>query len=320
MDERAFIERKQESWNQLTQTIEKIRASGPGSLTREQLTSLGAAYRAVVSDLSFARSQGASERLICYLNEISGRAHGALYSAPKSRSSGVVSFLLREFPALFRATFRYTLVASLIFFIGWGISYFNADVRNSLVPAQIHRPAKGSENDSPLADIDPALISSFIMTNNIQVGIIAFAGGITAGFYTVYELMKNGLMIGAVVTKAAPVLGPVRFWSLILPHGVIELTAIFLCGGAGLMIGSAIIAPGNLRRADALRIAAMRALRLFAGAVALFAIAGTIEGFVTPSALPAQAKLAFAGLTAIALTLYLGFAGSKTAVDGKAQM
>jgi len=123
-------------------------------------------------------------------------------------------------------------------------------------------------------------------------------------------MLQNGLVIGAIATIAPRIMGHALFWSYILPHGVIELVAIFICGGAGLMIASAIIAPGNARRADAIRLVAGDALRLFAGAVMLFVIAALIEGFITPSVLPVWSKLIFAGLTAVALLLYFGFAGS----------
>lgn len=243
-----------------------------------------------------------------YLNELAGRAHGVVYVSKAARLNGIVGFVLRDFPDLFRRTIVYTLLAALIFFIGWTISATNPEVRDMMYPGKAMKPKSGS-GESPLGGIDPSLISSFIMVNNINVGIQAFAGGITVGVYTVYQLAQNGLVIGAVASKAAPVLGAARFWSLILPHGVIELMAIFICGGAGLMIGAAIIAPGNLRRVDSIRLAAGTALRLFGGAVLFFVIAGTIEGFITPSKLPLWSKLVFAGVTVLALILYLGLAG-----------
>lgn len=306
MDEGAFVEQKKESWEKLSEALDSVRLKGAKSLSREQLRSFGASYRALVSDLSFARTQGASEGLQTYLNELAGRAHGVVYAAKSTPLGGITSFVFRDFPALFRHTINYTLVAAMIFFVGWAISATSPEVRDSFVPQEVTKPAK---DESPLAGVDPSLLSSFIVTNNIKVGIMAFAGGITAGVYTIFELARNGLAIGAVATKAAPVMGQVRFWSYILPHGIIELTAIFICGGAGLMIGAAIIAPGNLRRRDSVRLAAAKALRLFAGAVLFFVVAGTIEGFITPSRLPAFFKLSFAGFTAIALLLYLGFAG-----------
>ena len=128
-------------------------------------------------------------------------------------------------------------------------------------------------------------------------------------------MVQNGVVLGVVATLFAPLMGQARFWSYILPHGIIELVAIFICGGAGFMIGSSIIAPGNLRRGDAIPLAAGQALRLFGGSLPLFVVAAIIEGFLTPSALPPWSKLTFAGVTAIGLVLYLGFAGSGERVE-----
>lgn len=312
MDERSFVEQKQESWKRLSETLDQIRDHGAKSVPSEQLQTLAAQYRAVVSDLSFVRTQGASDGLVRYLNELAGRAHGAVYASRSAKLSGAFNFLVREFPEIFRRTFNYTLVAALLFFLGWGLSATNPEIRDSAFPGTMQQPSRQSQTDSPLADSDPAFLSSFIVTNNIREGIMAFIGGITVGLFTIYVLLKNGVVIGAVASKANAVMGPVKFWSLILPHGVIELTAIFICGGAGLLIGAAIVAPGNLRRADAVRQAATKGIRLVAGALLFFVVAGTIEGFITPSRLPGWSKLVFAGVTAIALIIYLGFVGRRS--------
>lgn len=315
MDERAFVELKKPGWEELSQVLDEARARGAGKLTPEQLQSIGARYRAVVSDLSFARTQHASEGLIKYLNDLAGRAHGVVYLSRGANLRSIPAFFLGGFPALFRRTANYTLVAALIFAIGWAVSATSPEVCDLAFRGSIAKQASGGRNDSPLAGVDPSTLSSFIMTNNIYVGIRAFAGGVTAGIYTIYQLAENGLVIGAVATKAAPALGPVKLWSLLLPHGVIELMAIFVCGGGGLLIGAAIIAPGNLRRVDAVRIAAGDGLKLFAGAVVMFVIAGIIEGFVTPSQLPVWSKFAFAGLTAFGLLAYFGLVGTGAARD-----
>ena len=312
MDERSYIEQKQESWKRLSETIERVRKLGAKSLSGEQLKTLGAQYRAVVSDLSFVRSQGASDGLILHLNELAGRAHGVIYASKSAGLHGAVSFLFRDFPILFRSTFRYTFVAALIFFYGWMVtSYmvrFYPETQDKALMKQI---SSRDKDDVPSGIVNPASMSSFIMRNNITVGIYAFAGGITAGAFTVYTLYSNGKMIGKVASLAVPVMGAAQFWAYILPHGIIELMAIFMCGGAGLMMGSSLIAPGNIRRSDALRLSANKALKLFAGTLPLFIIAGTIEGFITPSVLPVWSKLVFSILTAIGLILYLGFAGSR---------
>lgn len=320
MDERSFVESRRQLWSELGASLDRMRTRGARSLSHDELRLLGSRYRAVVSDLSFARTQGASEGLVTYLNELAGRAHGVIYASKPARLRGIKTFVIADFPALFRATINYTLVAAVIFFVGWAASATNPEICDAVFPRKITAPPSTAKDANLLDYIDPAALSSFIMTNNITVGILAFAGGVTAGVYTIYQIAHNGLVIGAMATKAAPVLGQQRFWSLIVPHGVIELLAIFMCGGAGLMIGASMIAPGNLRRVDSVRIAAAIALRLFAGAVLFFVIAGIIEGFVTPSGLPARLKIAFGGLTAIGAAIYLGLAGrslNKPATGGR---
>ena len=311
MDERSFVESRRQLWEQLGASLDRVQIGGAKSLNHDELRLLGSRYRALVSDLSFARTHGGSEGLITYLNELAGRAHGIVYASKPARLRGIKTFVLGEFPAIFRRTINYTLAAATIFFIGWAASATNPEICDAVFPRKIAAPPGAAKHANPLDYVDPAALSSFIMTNNITVGILAFAGGVTAGVYTIYQLGQNGLVIGAMATKAAPVLGRERFWSLIVPHGIIELLSIFMCGGAGLMIGASIIAPGNLRRVDSIRVAAAAALRLFAGAVLFFVMAGIIEGFVTPSGLPARFKIAFGGLTAVGAAIYLGLAGRR---------
>lgn len=317
MDERAFVEQKKPSWEELSQALDQVQARGTKKLTRDQLSLIGARYRALVSDLSFARTQRASEGLTTYLNELAGRAHGVVYVSRGAKLRGIVSFFFKDFPALFRGTANYTIVAALIFGLGWAISATSPEMCDLVLPKQFSNMRKSSSSDDPWRGVDRSFLSSGITANNVKEGMRAFAGGITGGVYTVYQMAVNGLVIGAVATKAAPVMGPLRFWSMILPHGCIELMALFICGGAGLMLGASIIAPGNLRRVDSVRLAGSTALKLFAGAVMMFVIAGIIEGFVTPSQLPAWSKLAFAGVTAIALIAYFGLAGSGAVTDDR---
>ncbi len=144
------------------------------------------------------------------------------------------------------------------------------------------------------------------MTNNIQVAILAFAGGLTLGILTVYLLINNGIILGALAAIYYQHGHSYDFWAYIVPHGMIELTAIFIAGGAGLLMGYKILVPGVFSRAMQLRRQALRSVQLLLGTVPLFIIAGTIEGFITPSPIPLDAKYAVALLTVIALVTYIG--------------
>jgi uncharacterized membrane protein SpoIIM required for sporulation len=148
-------------------------------------------------------------------------------------------------------------------------------------------------------------ISSFIMTNNIRVTIMAVALGITMGLGTALVLISNGIMIGGLSGVATNENVDLLFWAVILPHGVLELTAIAIAGGAGLVLARALYAPGDLPRRDAIRLAGIEAVQLLVGVTLMLVIAGLIEGFITPQPIPPLLKLTFAMLTGIGMIIYL---------------
>ncbi|RKU35993.1 hypothetical protein C6495_04315 [Candidatus Poribacteria bacterium] len=153
------------------------------------------------------------------------------------------------------------------------------------------------------------LLSSFVITNNIRVAFLAFAAGIAFMLGSVYVLAFNGVYIGAVAGLSHVHGLSLALWSFVSPHGYIELTAIFIAGGAGLKMGYALIAPGLFTRKRALTEAAKTAVRLLGGCIALFLIAGVIEGFISPSELPPSVKIGIGAMTGVVLFQYLFRAG-----------
>ncbi len=153
--------------------------------------------------------------------------------------------------------------------------------------------------------------ASFIMSNNILVTMKAFAMGALLGIGAVYDLAFEGARLGSIFAacyKLNPPFGN-DLASFVVGHGVIELSCIFFCGGAGMMIGYAIVDPGNLTRAAALKKKGMEAVRIVIGCACFLVVAGTIEGFLSPSPLPAWVKIATGVTTGIAMYSYLFFAG-----------
>ena len=118
-------------------------------------------------------------------------------------------------------------------------------------------------------------------------------------------LFLNGALLGALTALVYLRGNPLTYWSLILPHGIIELTAIFISGAAGLLIAKHIILPGRYSRKDALIAGAKQAVSLMSGVVIMLVIAGLIEGFFTPRAVGAEMKLIFAGATGLSIISYL---------------
>ena len=139
---------------------------------------------------------------------------------------------------------------------------------------------------------------------------MAFGGGITAGLFSLYILIFNGLLLGGITGLTAHYDVGFELWTFVIGHGVIELSAIFIAGGSGLMLGWAIIQPGLLKRGDAVMLAARKAVRLIIGCVPILIVAGLIEGFISPNEnIPWPVKWSVGIVTGVLLYGYLLLAG-----------
>lgn len=283
----------------------------------EQLRRLHEDYQRTAADLAYAQTHFAGGQTTGYLNSLVGRAHAELYGAPPRRLAAVGAFLTRGYPQLVRRYRREIALSAALLFgagaMGYLLTYINYPLARLFIPEALRDGVgdaleRGGDVHAMLASIAP-IVSAGITVNNIQVALLAFAGGITFGVVTVYALVVNGLLIGALAGAFAKAGGALYFWSLIVPHGSLELPAIVLAGAAGLIMARALVSPGDLPRNTALRSSAPEALRLLLGTLPLFVVAGVIEAFVTPLPVPEALKLAFGAALALVLLAYLAFAG-----------
>ncbi len=315
----AMARERREAWGAYTDLVEKGRAGGLDRFSEAEVRAFGRLYRGVTADLARARTYGASPGLLEAVERWAGAGHNLLYRAKGRAAVPLGRWIGRELPRAVRRHHRPVLLAALLLVGPMLASY--AAVRDrpalarSIMPAgmlaRAENTARGDINASYI-EVDggerPAL-SSALVTNNVQVSFVAFAAGLLAGAGTVLILVFNGVLLGAAFGLYAnnDVLGVIL--AFVFPHGVMELTAICLAGGAGLGLGSALLVPGRRTRRDALRERGRAFLSLVGGAVLLLIVAGLVEGFYSPSGLPAVAKFAFGGTTALLLTAYFGFAG-----------
>jgi uncharacterized membrane protein SpoIIM required for sporulation len=311
-----FIAQKRESWEHLTRLLDRTR-SGLVTLSAEELQTLGRLYRQATSDLAVARRDFPTHPVSDYLNGLVARAHGHVYREKSARLREVRVFFTHTFPRSFRATWGYTLAAFLMFFLPALVSFIVA-YRDSEAATLIMPGLAGVVDDIQnehewwlrINTEGRAASSSGIMTNNIRVTFMAFAGGATLGLFTLYVLLMNGLMLGAVAGVAQRFDFADNLWGFVAAHGVVELSVIFFAGGAGLQLGWSVLRPGLLTRRAALVVATRRAVQILFGCVPLLVIAGIIEGFVSPSqVLPLWAKLLVALTSGILLYSYLLLAG-----------
>ncbi|MFQ6134145.1 MAG: stage II sporulation protein M, partial [Armatimonadota bacterium] len=260
----VFTQSDRAAWDRLDDLVRACDVQGASSLGKSDLRELGRLYRRVTADLARARTLDEDPELTAYLNDLAARAHARIYRTRYRGVERVWSFLGDEFPALFRRTLPYSSVAALLLLLpaigAFGLVTARPEAAPALVPEAFLRALerRGEEDMGGRglpAQLSP-VFSSAIMVNNIQVGFLAFGLGITAGLGTAYVLIRNGLLLGAVAGVASGQGSALGFWALILPHGIIELTAIFIAGGAGLRLGRAVINPGEHSRRDAIVVAA----------------------------------------------------------------
>ena len=157
-----------------------------------------------------------------------------------------------------------------------------------------------------IAKLRGPVLASAITANNVQVTYVAFALGVTAGLGTVFMLVFNGVgALGAPLGLYASKGIAHQILGFVAPHGVLELAAICIAGGGGLLLASAIVLPGARTRRDALVDEGRRAIHLIAASTLLLLVAGLLEGNVSPLPWPNEWKYAVSAATAAVLALYL---------------
>ena len=308
----------QNAWQRLEDLLKLLDASSLKRLGREEVRELGHIYRRTASDLAIARAESRDPRLVNYLNSLVIRAHGRIYRADAQGGKRIRLFFTQELPRTFRRTWRYTFLSFAVFMVfsivGFVGTRYDPDFSEVVgvspqfreMNIETHTRWWESLNEANQAG------ASMIMTNNILVTIYTFAYGATFGIGTLLYLAYNGAMIAAVVALTYRAGYGNELVTFMVGHGVVELSCIFIAGGAGLLIGSAMIMPGDLTRADALKTRGMEAVRLMIGVAILLVVAGTIEGFISPAVIDPRIKYGIGAITGVAMFSYLLFVGRES--------
>jgi len=310
-----WISKRRPFWNRLTELVELSGRSGIRKLSHSELQELGLLYRQTASDLAAVREDPSEQGLARGLNQLLSRAHNLLYAGRRHSGWGIVKFYLEDFPRAFRETFPYTFAAFLLFLFTAILGAFlclrdPSFERYLLGPHMIETIEHHQMWTDSVLTIKP-LASSQIMTNNIGVCIFAYVSGIFAGLGTIFSMCLNGMLIGVIGVACFEANMSGRLWSFVAPHGVLELPAIFISGGAGLILARGLLFPGLLPRRDSLVRAGSESARLILGIIPVLVVAGTIEGFISPTRLPVTLKYLFAAALFSLFSAYLAFGGRK---------
>jgi len=304
-----WLEKRKPYWERLETLLSDATRLGPRGLHRSGLRELGLLYRQTATDLSALREDPGSQHYARYLNQLLGRAHNIIYTGKKSTPLSVINFFRYEYPAIFRRYFSYTALAFGIFMasaiVAAIVTVTNQDfMRAYLGPEMTATIEKQEMWTHSIVAVAPKE-SSRIMTNNMMVTFVTFASGIIFGLGTLFETINNGIMLG-VIGAACWMSGmSLKFWSFVVPHGSLELPALFIGGGAGFRLAYGLLFPGVLPRRDSLAVAGGESVRLLVGVIPMLLIAGTIEGFFSPTEAPVWSKFAVAIALFTMLVIYL---------------
>jgi uncharacterized membrane protein SpoIIM required for sporulation/uncharacterized RDD family membrane protein YckC len=311
-----FVTRKRDAWEAFRTLAARAERIGLKQLGATEIPEFAARYREVAADLARARTYGVDPRVLEYLERVVSAGHNAVYGRHIGHRVQVSRLLLRELPAAVVAARAYVVTALLVFAVpamtGYVLIRERPAIAEQVLPDEmLARARAGAEHRAQGIGYAQApsmylpFVASRIITNNVQVAFLGFAFGITAGTGTLLLLVFNGLFFGAVLGLFANYGLAGWLLTFVAGHGVLELTAIFIAGGAGLLVARALVAPGDLTRRDALVLAGRQAARLVGASVLLLALAGTIEGLLSASDAPAAFKFATSGATVVLLILYL---------------
>jgi uncharacterized membrane protein SpoIIM required for sporulation len=304
-----WIALRKDNWTRLESLAVQAESTGLKSLSVQELRDLGLLYRQAAADLSAVRTDEGARTLEAYLNRLVSRAHNFVYSGGRLSPRTVGRFMAFEYPRVFRRLLPYTSAAFVLFCLGILLGVIITIVRPEFMHAMLgpHMLDTIEQHkmwtDSILGSQPQE--SSSIMTNNITVCFMTFVGGITGGLLTIWLMFFNGFQGGVIGTACYQHDMLPRLLIFVAAHGALELPSIFISGGAGLRLAAGLLFPGYLCHRDALAHAGQESIRLLAGTVPLLIVAGTLEGFLSPSGAPTALKFSISAVLLTALILWL---------------
>lgn len=284
MDLDSYIRSHRQEWKRL----EDASAGGTRSLQHrsgEEIAEIVRLYLRASSHLAEVQTRYHDPALESYLNVLVARAHGVIYSARPTSARSFVRLFGERYRAAIRRTLPFiTVVAGLLVLVTLATDLWvatSAEARAGLLPPAAREAIREAGAGGSPFDVDPAALTTLIFQNNVQVAFLAFAFGITLGAGTVLVIVQNAVFIGLLAGGFQAAGKAWTFWSLVLPHGFLEIIAIAIAGGAGLRMGWAMVEPGDRPRVAALGQEARDAVLVVVGVIPAFAVAAAIEGFVT---------------------------------------
>lgn len=311
-----FLNRNKSDWQELEQLLARCRKS-ISRMTSGELARLDVLYRRVTIHLAQVATRSRDVRLLRYLNGLAASAHSIIYLPSRQPIlKGMATFLTVGFARSVVRSWRHHSVSAACLILGAIIAYY-ASMQDMLAAYALSMPGDPRSPGSTPEQLQEVLRSgrehggggkfafaSFLFTHNLKVGILSMGLGVLAAVPSALLVFYNGMILGAFIAMHHRAGIYAEVWAWLLPHGVTELGAIILCGGVGLMLGMAVLSPGELTRGEALRRAGIEAGKMVIGVAIMLVAAAIIESYLRQSHLSTAARFTFAGGSALFWAAY----------------
>ena len=311
---------QQQRWTQLAEQGRRLSRPTARPASQAEAEQFTASYREAATDLARVRAFSPNRRLAEFIEATVAAAHFAVYRPERPTLLDAAKGAIFAFPGLVRRYWKYHLTSMAITMLAAAIAFGSVswapETYSLFVGAEL---AAGRGPDTSREELASSLgaqetkiseevfFSQMLFTHNTRVAFMVFAFGFLLGLPTIYILIRTGLMLGAFTAVFVQAGLTVEFLAWILPHGVPEIGAIILCGGAGLALGHRILNPGKLARGDALTATASDASLTALGCVPLLFIAGLIEGIFRQSTASTSMRFALFAFMLLTLGIWLFF-------------
>jgi len=315
----AFVAAHRGEWARLEELVR--RAGRPARLADAEVAEVVALYQRAATHLSIVQTRSPDPQLVGRLSRLVAQSRSVVAGSHAPAWRQVLTFFTATFPAVVYRTRGWWIgaaAASLLVALGLGLWIdTHPGVQRSLLPPEEVRQLVNSRFADYYREHPAHDFAAQVWTNNVWVSAQVLVGGLALGTFTIYALFVNAANLGVAGGYMVAAGRTSEFFGLITPHGLLELTAVFIAAGAGLRLGWTIVDPGPRPRPQALAEEGRSSVTIALGLVVVLAVSGVIEAFVTPSSLPTWARVGIGVAVEVAFLSYVLVLGRRAVRAGE---